>query len=169
MSSTWITVGAILPPARQSMSSYEEHAPSKRCPRRNWNASSSASRTAAFDRRLRRCSAPTPTEIAIVRNATEALNTVLLGLPLRTVRPPVPAPTLDTLAETYERAIGPRTKLVLLTHPSNLTGQLLPVRRISTAAHCVGADVVVDGTQSCGVLADPITSFDCDYYGASAH
>jgi selenocysteine lyase/cysteine desulfurase len=141
-----------------------------------------------------------PAEIAIVRNATEALNTVLLGVPLRAgdeivcsahdyfamldalqqrqardgvvvrmVRPPVPAPAFDVLAETYEAAIGPRTRLVLLTHPSNLTGQLLPVRRIAEAAHRVGAEVVVDGAQSFGVLGDPITSFDCDYYGASAH
>lgn len=141
-----------------------------------------------------------PAEIAIVRNATEALNTVLLGLPLRTgdeivcsahdyfamldaleqrrardgvvlrmVHPPVPAPTLDALAETYEAAIGPRTKLVLLTHPSNLTGQLLPVRRISAAAHRVGAEIVVDGAQSFGLLDNPIASLDCDYYGASAH
>lgn len=139
-------------------------------------------------------------EIAIVRNATEALDTVLLGLPLRagdeivcsshdyfamldaleqrqardgvvlrTVRPPVPAPTVDAIAERYEAAIGPRTKLVLLTHPSNLTGQLLPMRRLAAAAHRVGAEVVVDGAQSLGVLEDPITSFDCDYYGASAH
>lgn len=107
-------------------------------------------------------------EIAIVRNATEALNTVLLGVPLRAgdeivcsahdyfamldaleqrqardgvrlrmVRPPVPAPSFDALAEMYEAAIGSRTKLVLLTHPSNLTGQLLPVRRIAAAAHRV--------------------------------
>ncbi len=141
-----------------------------------------------------------PNEVAIVRNATEALNTVLLGLPLRSgdeivcsthdyfamldaleqrqardgivlrmVRPPVPASTLDALAEMYAAAMGPRTKLVLLTHPSNLTGQLLPVRRIAAAAHRVGAEVVVDGAQSFGVLDDPITAFDCDYYGASAH
>jgi isopenicillin-N epimerase len=141
-----------------------------------------------------------PAEIAIVRNATEALNTVLLGVPLRAgdeivcsahdyfamldaleqrqardgvvlrmVRPPVPAPTFDVLAETYEAAMGPRTRLVLLTHPSNLTGQLLPVRRIAEAAHRVGAEVVVDGAQSFGVVADPLTFFDCDYYGASAH
>ncbi len=141
-----------------------------------------------------------PAEIAIVRNATEALNTVLLGVPLRAgdeivcsahdyfamldaleqrqtrdgvvlrmVRPPVPAPAFDVLAETYQAAIGPRTRLVLLTHPSNLTGQLLPVRRIAEAAHQVGAEVVVDGAQSFGVLGDPIPSFDCDYYGASAH
>lgn len=141
-----------------------------------------------------------PGEIAIVRNATEAVNTVLLGVPLkagdqivcsthdyfamldaleqrrardgvelRMLRPPVPAPTLDALASTYEAAIGPRTKLVLLTHPSNLTGQLLPVRRIAAAAHRAGAEVVIDGAQSFGALDDPIPSFDCDYYGASAH
>lgn len=141
-----------------------------------------------------------PTEIALVRNATEALNTVLLGLPLRAgdevvcsthdyyatldaleqrrardgivlrmLQPPAPAPSLDVLAELYEAAIGPRTKLVLLTHPSNRTGQLLPVRRIADAAHRVGAEVVVDGAQSLGLLEDPVTALGCDYYGASGH
>jgi selenocysteine lyase/cysteine desulfurase len=141
-----------------------------------------------------------PTEVALVRNATEALDTVLLGLPLergdevvcsphdyyamldaleqrrdrdgivlRMVALPVPAPSLDALAEAYERAIGPRTRLVLLTHPSNLTGQLLPVARIAAAAHRAGALVAVDGAQSLGVLEDPVRSLDCDFYGASAH
>jgi hypothetical protein len=77
------------------------------------------------------------------------------GVVLRMVRPPVPAPSLDALAELYEAAIGPRTRLVLLTHPSNLTGQLLPVRRIAAAAHRAGAEVVVDGAQSLGLLDDP--------------
>jgi selenocysteine lyase/cysteine desulfurase len=141
-----------------------------------------------------------PTEIALVRNATEALDTVLLGLPLTAgdevvcsphdyyamldaleqrrsrddvvltmIRPPLPAPSLDALAERYEQAIGPRTRLVLLTHPSNLTGQLLPVRRIAAAAHRVGALVAVDGAQSLGLLPDPVRSLDCDFYGASLH
>jgi selenocysteine lyase/cysteine desulfurase len=141
-----------------------------------------------------------PEEIALVRNATEALDTVLLGIPLREgdeivcsahdyyamldaldqrrardgvvlrmIRPPVPAPSLDALAEMYEAAMGPRTRLVLLTHPSNLTGQLLPVRRIAAAAHRVGAEVVVDGAQSLGLLEEPVSALDCDYYGASAH
>ncbi|MDF1504382.1 aminotransferase class V-fold PLP-dependent enzyme [Roseisolibacter sp. H3M3-2] len=141
-----------------------------------------------------------PAEIALVRNATEALDTVLLGLPLqrgdevvcathdyyamldaleqrrdrdgivlRMVELPVPAPSLDALAERYEAAIGPRTKLVLLTHPSNLTGQLLPAARIAAAARRAGALVAVDGAQSLGVLEDPVRSLDCDFYGASAH
>jgi isopenicillin-N epimerase len=139
-------------------------------------------------------------EIALVRNATEALNTVLLGFPLevgdevvcsahdyfamldaleqrrardrivlRMIRPPVPAPSLDALAELYEAAIGARTRLVLVTHVSNVTGQLFPVRRIVAAAHRVGAQVVVDGAQSLGVQDDPVPALGCDFYGASAH
>jgi len=139
-------------------------------------------------------------EIAIVRNATEALDTILLGVPLRAgdevvcsrhdyyamldaldqrrardgvvlrmVEPPVPAPSMQALEDLYAGAMGPRTRLVLLTHPSNLTGQLLPVRRIADRAHAFGAEVVVDGAQSLGLLEDPIRSLGCDYYGASAH
>ena len=142
----------------------------------------------------------TPEEIALVRNATEALDTVLLGLPLqrgdevvcsphdyyamldaleqrrdrdgivlRMVELPVPAPSLDALAGLYEAAIGPRTKLVLLTHPSNLTGQMLPVPGVAAAARRVGALTLVDGAQSLGLLKDPVRSLDCDLYGASAH
>jgi selenocysteine lyase/cysteine desulfurase len=139
-------------------------------------------------------------EIAIARNATEALNTVLLGLPmragdeivcsahdyyamldaleqrrardgviLRMVRPPLPAPSMDALASLYEAELNTRTRLVLLTHPSNLTGQLLPVSRIAAAAHSVGAEVIVDGAQSLGLLDSGIRELDVDYYGASAH
>jgi selenocysteine lyase/cysteine desulfurase len=139
-------------------------------------------------------------EIALVRNATEAINTVLLGLHLqsgdeivcsvhdyfamldaleqrrardgvvlRMVRPSVPAPSLSALAKLYEAEIGARTKLVLLTSPSNLTGQLLPVQRIAAAAHRAGAEVLVDGAQSLGVHEEPISALGCDYYGASAH
>ncbi len=141
-----------------------------------------------------------PGELALVRNATEALDTVLLGLPLQAgdeivcsahdyyamldaleqrrardgvtitmVRPPVAAPSMDALAELYEDAIGARTRLVLLTNPSNLTGQYLPVRRIAAAAHRAGALVVVDGAQSLGLVDDPVRSLDCDFYGASLH
>lgn len=141
-----------------------------------------------------------PDEIALVRNATEALDTVLLGVPLRAgdeivcsihdyyamldaldqrrardgvvlrvLEPPVPAPSVDAFEQLYAEAIGPKTRLVLLTHPSNLTGQLLPARRIADRAHAVGAEVVVDGAQSLGLLEDPVPSLGCDYYGASAH
>lgn len=139
-------------------------------------------------------------EIALVRNATEALDTVLLGYKLKRgdeivcsrhdyyamldaieqrreredivvkiVDPPIPARSEDALVELYEDAISNRTRLVLLTHPSNLTGQMLPARRIADIAHRAGAEVVVDGAQSLGLLEDPVKSLGCDYYGASAH
>lgn len=139
-------------------------------------------------------------QLALVRNATEALDTVLLGVPLergdevvcsvhdyyamldaleqrqardgvvlRWVHPPVPAPSLDALAAAYEAALTPRTRLVLLTHPSNLTGQMLPVRRIAEAARAVGAQVVVDGAQSLGLLDGSVADLGADYYGASLH
>ncbi len=138
--------------------------------------------------------------LALVRNATEALDTVLLGLPLsagdevvcsvhdyyamldaleqrrardgivlKVIQPPIPATSMDDLYRLYADAIGERTRLVLLTHPSNLTGQQLPVKRIVDAAHAAGAEVVVDGAQSAGLLVDPIKSLGCDYYGASCH
>ncbi len=139
-------------------------------------------------------------EIALVRNATEALNTVLLGyrlsagdevvcsvhdyyamldaleqrrardgIVLKIINPPIPVPSADAIASLYRDEIGQRTRLVLLTHPSNLTGQLLPVRRIADMAHSAGAHVVLDGAQSLGLLEDPVRSLGCDYYGASAH
>ncbi len=141
-----------------------------------------------------------PTEIAIVRNATEAMDTVLLGyklnagdeivcskhdyyamldaleqrrlrdgVVLKIVDPPLPVTSLDAITDLYRNAIGNRTRLVLLTHPSNLTGQLLPVKAISDIAHNAGAEVLVEGAQSLGILDDPVRSLGCDYYGASAH
>lgn len=139
-------------------------------------------------------------EIALLRNATEALDNVLLGykldagdeivcsrhdyyamldaleqrkvrdgVVLRIVEPPIPAASMDDLVALYRREINRRTRLVLLTHPSNLTGQCLPVKRIADIAHAAGADVVVDGAQSLGLIEDPVKSIGCDYYGASAH
>jgi isopenicillin-N epimerase len=91
------------------------------------------------------------------------------GIVLRVLDPPVPALSMGALEQLYAEAMGPTTRLVLLTHPSNRTGQLLPVRQIAERAHAVGAEVVVDGAQSLGVLEDPVRSLNCDYYGASAH
>jgi selenocysteine lyase/cysteine desulfurase len=139
-------------------------------------------------------------EIALLRNATEALDNVLLGyklnagdeivcsrhdyyamldaleqrkardgVVLRIIDPPIPAASMDDLVALYKRAINNRTRLVLLTHPSNLTGQCVPVKRIADIAHDAGADVVVDGAQSLGLIEDPVKSLGCDYYGASAH
>ena len=139
-------------------------------------------------------------EIGLVRNATEALDTVILGLPLsagdeivcsshdyyamldaieqrrtrdgivvRMIEPPFPAASMDALVDLYKGAINTRTKLVLLTHASNLTGQIYPVKRIAAIAHQAGAEVLVDGAQTFAILDYKIPDLDCDYYGMSLH
>lgn len=141
-----------------------------------------------------------PDEIALVRNATEAMDTVILGLPLsagdevvcsahdywamldaleqrrardgiviKMIRPPVPAASQTDLAQLYEAAITTRTRLVLVTHASNVTGQLYPVKQIAAAAHKVGAEVALDAAQTMALFPHTIADLDCDYYGASMH
>lgn len=139
-------------------------------------------------------------EIAFVRNTTEALDTVILGLPMqagdeivccstdyyamldaidqrrrrdgivvRMIQPPFPMSTPDALTALYEREINRKTKLVLVTHASNLTGQIFPVKQIAEVAHRVGAEVLVDAAQTMALLDYKIPDLDCDYYGASLH
>ena len=139
-------------------------------------------------------------EIAIVRNATEALDTVLLGLPLqrgdevltttldywamldaleqrekrdgivvRKVRMPVPANSEDQLFEAFAEAVTDRTKLILVSHPVNLTGQHFPVARICKMAHARGIEVLVDAAQSFGQFEITAELLQCDYLGASLH
>lgn len=139
-------------------------------------------------------------EIAIMRNATEALQAVLLGVPLqrgdevltttldyysmldaleqrrqregivvRKIRVPVPAHTEDELLSVFADGITARTKLILVSHPVNLTGQHFPVARICDLAHARGIEVIVDAAQSFGQFEVTAGSLKCDYMGASLH
>lgn len=139
-------------------------------------------------------------EIAVVRNATEALDAVLLGFPLRAgdevvttsldywamldaleqrqqrdgaVIRKVDVPTLprsmEELLAPIERAMTTRTKLVLVSHPINLNGQLFPIKAISEMAHARGTEVVVDAAQSFGLFPYNVKELGCDYLGTSLH
>jgi len=91
------------------------------------------------------------------------------GIVVRMIQPPFPALSSEALVALYEREINKKTKLVLVTHASNLTGQIFPARQIAAAAHRVGAEVIVDGAQTMALLDYKIPDLDCDYYGASLH
>lgn len=140
-------------------------------------------------------------EIALVRNATEALQIVLLGVPLRsgdeilmtthdywsmhdavdervrrdkiTVKKisnvPMPPKSMSELMDMYERNITPKTRLILVTHPVNYTGQLFPVKEICEMAHRKGIEVVVDGAQSFALVDYKLSDLGCDYFGTSLH
>ena len=75
----------------------------------------------------------------------------------------------DEIVSLYESQITDKTKLMMISQMINITGQILPVRKICDMAHHHGVDVMVDGAHCVGHIASDITAMDCDYYGSSLH
>jgi len=91
------------------------------------------------------------------------------GIVLKTISFPVPPPSMDDLYQRFERAVTPRTRLILLCHITNRTGQIFPVRRICDMAHARNIPVIVDGAHAFNHFPYKISDLDCDYYGVSLH
>lgn len=72
------------------------------------------------------------------------------------------------LAE-LERRLGVRTRIVAVTHASNVMGAINPINAIAAMAHDVGAVVVVDGAQSAPHLRVDVQAIDCDFFACSGH
>ncbi len=77
--------------------------------------------------------------------------------------------TDDELVQLYANAITPRTRLLLLSHLVNITGQVLPVRAITAMARARGVHVAVDGAHALAHLDFRIPDLGADYYAASLH
>ncbi|MBY0522687.1 MAG: cysteine desulfurase [Gemmataceae bacterium] len=75
----------------------------------------------------------------------------------------------EVLLDAYEKLLGPRTKIVALTHVSNALGTVLPVRTMIEQAHRHGARVLVDGAQSVPHLPVDVQSLNTDFYIFSGH
>ncbi len=67
------------------------------------------------------------------------------------------------------KLLGPRTRLVAITHISNVLGTVVPVREIVRMAHDVGAKVLLDGAQAVTHLSVDVRDLDCDFYAFSGH
>ena len=141
-----------------------------------------------------------PEEMAITRNASEALEIAILGLDLqrgdevlitnqnygrmittweqrerregivlKQISFPVPLLDPKVFLRTLEAAITPRTKVIELTHITNLTGQILPIREVMRIARPRGIEVIVDGAHAFAHFPFTRDELDCDYYGTSLH
>jgi isopenicillin-N epimerase len=141
-----------------------------------------------------------PEEMAIVRNASEALETLTLGIELKAgdevvltnqnyprmittweqrarregivvkqISFPVPPPSAQDVVDRFRRAIGPRTRVIEVTHITNLTGQILPVRDIVRMARERNVEVFVDGAHAFAHFPFKRDDLECDYYGTSLH
>jgi isopenicillin-N epimerase len=91
------------------------------------------------------------------------------GIVLKTVRVPVPAKDPSEITAAYEAGFTPRTRLVLVSHVINLTGQITPVRDICESARKRGVETVVDGAHSFAHFQFKRDDLGCDYYGTSLH
>jgi selenocysteine lyase/cysteine desulfurase len=141
-----------------------------------------------------------PEEIAIVRNTSEALEILLMGIDLKSgdqvvtttqdygrmrttldqrrrregieikyVTIPVPARTDEEMIAAFRGAITEKTKMVLMSHQINLTGQILPVKAVCNIARERGIPVMIDGAHSFAQFDFKRDDLGCDYFGTSLH
>ena len=141
-----------------------------------------------------------PEEIAITRNASESLETLIFGLDLqrgdevlvtnqnygrmltswgtrarregivlKQLSFKVPPPSPEYLVETFRNAITPKTRVIEVTHITNLTGQIFPVHEIVKMARERNIEVFVDGAHAYAHFPFKREDIGADYYGTSLH
>jgi selenocysteine lyase/cysteine desulfurase len=138
-------------------------------------------------------------EMAVTRNASEALENLILGLDMArgdeviitnqnygrmitaweqrerregiVIKRLAFALPLDRAAflRSLEAAITPRTKVIELTHITNLSGQIMPIREVVRIARPRGIEVFVDGAHAFAHFPFTRDELECDYYGTSLH
>ncbi len=139
-------------------------------------------------------------ELAIVRNATEANNTVCNGLDMKPgeevlltdqehpggrccweqkaarfgvklnyVMLPKPPASAEQIVELFARAITPRTRVVLFSHITTVTGLVLPAKQICRIARERGILTQVDGAHAIGQIPLDLHDMGCDFYTTSPH
>ena len=75
----------------------------------------------------------------------------------------------EEIVSLYEKAITPKTKLLMIPHMVTITRPILPVRKICDMAHNKGVEVMVDGAHAFAHIQYKINDLACDYYGTSLH
>ncbi len=75
----------------------------------------------------------------------------------------------EEIVDLYASAITNKTRLLMVCHMINITGQVLPIRKISDMAHARGVEVMVDGAHAYSHIDFNMKDLDCDYYGTSLH
>ena len=73
------------------------------------------------------------------------------------------------LIDEFEKLLTSRTKLVAITHMSNVLGTIVPVKEVVRIAHAKGIPVLVDGSQGAVHLPVDVQDIDCDFYAFTGH
>lgn len=87
------------------------------------------------------------------------------------IKIPIPSEDPALVVRLFEEAITPRTRMILMSHVINITGQILPVKDVVAMARTKngGIPVVVDGAHALSQFDFKISDLGCDYYGVSLH
>jgi len=75
----------------------------------------------------------------------------------------------DIIISEFEKLITTKTKIIAITHLSNVTGTIVPVKEIIDIAHKKKIPVLVDGCQSAPHIKIDVKDLDCDFYAISCH
>src|SRR5262245_49076808 len=75
----------------------------------------------------------------------------------------------ELLLDAFERLLTKRTKIVAITHMSNVLGTIVPIKAVVRIAHARGIPVLVDGAQAAVHLPIDVQELDCDFYGFTGH
>src|SRR5262245_15402686 len=73
------------------------------------------------------------------------------------------------LLDEFEKLLTPRTKMVAITHMSNMLGTIVPVKEVTRLAHARGIPVLIDGAQGAVHLDIDVRDIDCDFYAITGH
>ncbi|MFA7379014.1 MAG: aminotransferase class V-fold PLP-dependent enzyme [Bacteroidia bacterium] len=91
------------------------------------------------------------------------------GVVLKYVEIPLLPKSANDIVKAYEKSITSKTKMMLVTHMINLTGQILPVKELCALGKAKNIEVIVDGAHAFAHLDFKISDLGCDYYAASLH
>jgi len=91
------------------------------------------------------------------------------GLKLKLIQIPIPPKKLEEITAAFEKGITDRTRLVLISHMINITGQITPVKAVCELARAKGIETIVDGAHSFAQFDFKQKDLGCDYFGTSLH
>lgn len=91
------------------------------------------------------------------------------GIVMKQFSLPVPIEDKQEVVRLFEENITPRTKIILMCHIVNITGQILPVKEVVQMARGYGIPVIVDGAHSFAQWDFKHADLDCDFFATSLH
>src|ERR1700752_3157368 len=91
------------------------------------------------------------------------------NLKLNLIKVPIPPKNLSEITAAFEKGITNQTRLILISHMINITGQITPVKAVCDLARAKGIETIVDGAHSFAQFDFKQKNLGCDYFGTSLH